>query len=153
MEAEVIGIDHAYLSVRSLAASEPFYDRLLGDILGFCKSRFQLGGDDHVNYYNRLFGFVIRPARPGTPAHDPGAPGLHHFCFRVAGEAEVDRVARALRAAGVDPSPPRYLPEYAPDYYATFFTDPDGMRLEVTNFRAERRARLERWEELDKSGS
>jgi catechol 2,3-dioxygenase-like lactoylglutathione lyase family enzyme len=150
MEAEVIGIDHIYLSVRSLAVSEPFYDRLLGEILGFRKSRFQLGEVPHVNYYNRQFGFVIRLARPGTPAHDAEAPGLHHFCLRVAGEAEVDRAARALRAAGVDASPPQYRTEYAPDYYATYFTDPDGVRLEITNFRAERRERMERWEELAK---
>jgi len=34
---------------------------------------------------------------------------------------------------------PRYYPEYAPDYYATFFEDPDGVRLEVMNFREIRR--------------
>lgn len=28
-------------------------------------------------------------------------------------------------------------PEYAPDYYAIFFSDPDGIRLELTNFRQE----------------
>ena len=30
-------------------------------------------------------------------------------------------------------------PEYDADYYATFFEDPDGVRLEVTNFRERRR--------------
>lgn len=34
----------------------------------------------------------------------------------------------------------------APDYRATFFTDPDGVRLEVTNYRQERRDRYERWD-------
>jgi hypothetical protein len=28
---------------------------------------------------------------------------------------------------------------YGPDYYATFFTDPDGLRLEVMNLREVRR--------------
>jgi len=37
-------------------------------------------------------------------------------------------------------------PEYAPDYYATFFRDPDGVHLEVTNYRQERRKRFEDWD-------
>ena len=146
MEAEVIGIDHVYVSARSMAVSERFYD-LVMPALGFRKNAFTLGGDPHVQYYNRHFGFVIRPARAGTPPHDPGAPGLHHFCLRVADAADVDRVAAALVAKGIDASPPRCYPEYAQDYYATFFQDPDGVRLEVTNFRAERKARMERWDE------
>jgi hypothetical protein len=47
----------------------------------------------------------------------------------VVDEAAVDRAARELREAGVEATEPRYYPEYAPDYYATFFEDPDGMRL------------------------
>src|SRR5262249_36005432 len=95
----------------------------------------------------RAFGIVIRPARRDTSAHDAGTPGLHHLCLRVLGEAEVDRVAQALNATNIAATAPRYYPEYATDYYATFFADPDGMRLEVTNFRAERKARMERWDE------
>ena len=60
--------------------------------------------------------------------------------------SEVDRVAGALEAAGIDASPPRLCTDYAPDYYATFFQDPDGIRLEITNFRAERRARMRDWD-------
>jgi len=141
---EVLGIDHVYFAVRALAVSEAFYDQLLVEVLGFRKSHFSLNGDPHVNYYNRHFGFVLRPAA-AAPGPAPLAPGLHHFCFRVTGPTDVARVAAALRARGIDASPPRIYPEYAPDYHATFFTDPDGVRLEVTNFREERRARFERW--------
>ena len=73
--------------------------------------------------------------------HDPYAPGLHHLCFRVEDAAAVDDSGQKLRAAGIDASQPRLYPEYAPDYHATFFSDPDGLRLEVTNYRAERRQR------------
>ena len=145
MSVEVIGIDHVYLAVRDLGRAEAFYDRLM-DVLGFRKRSGTLAGEPHVHYYNRQFGFSLRPARPGTPAHDPYAPGLHHFCFRVVDEAAVDRAADALRRIGVKASPPRAYPEYAPDYYATFFTDPDGVRLEVTNFRLDRRRRMYDWD-------
>ena len=58
----------------------------------------------------------------------------------------MDRVTAALTAISIAASPPRLYPEYAADYYATFFQDPDGVRLEVTNFRSERKARMANWD-------
>ena len=141
--ALVLGIDHVYLTVRDLAVSERFYDSVLVGALGHVKASAPIGGDPHVHYINRHFSLALRPARTATP-HDPYAPGLHHLCFRVEDEAAVDRVAEKLAAAGIAASAPRLYPEYAPDYYAAFFSDPDGVRLEVTNFRAERRERYSR---------
>jgi glyoxylase I family protein len=145
MPVEVIGIDHVYLAVRDLAASERFFDRVMTGVLGYRKLAAELAGEPHVHYYNRQFGFSIRPARAGTPAHDPYAPGLHHFCFRVDDERAVDTAAAELVAAGVAATPPRYYSEYAEDYYATFFGSPDGVRLEITNFRAIRKKRMHEW--------
>jgi glyoxylase I family protein len=144
MPVEVIGIDHVYLTVRDLTRAEAFYDRVM-PILGYRKASSTIGGDPHHHYYNRQFGFSIRPAHAAARDHDPYAPGLHHFCFRVDGNADVDRACAELRAAGVDTSAPRLYPEYDSDYYATFFTDPDGIRLEITNFRARRRQRMNDW--------
>jgi len=146
MHTEVVGIDHIYLTVGTLALSEAFYDRVLIATLGFRKSTFELNGDPHVNYYNRHFGIVIRPARAGASPHDTYSPGLHHLCLRVEAPADVDRVARALSNAGISTSAPRLYLDYAPDYYATFLQDPDGLRLEITNFRDERRQRLQSWD-------
>jgi catechol 2,3-dioxygenase-like lactoylglutathione lyase family enzyme len=143
---EVIGIDHVYLAVRDLARSEAFYDRVMQGVLGYRKAKGPLGGAPHVHYYNRQFGFSLRPARAGTPEHDPYAPGLHHFCFRVLDEAAVDRAAQELRAAGIGVTDGAYYPEYAPDYYAVSFEDPDGIRLELTNFREQRRRRMQDWD-------
>jgi catechol 2,3-dioxygenase-like lactoylglutathione lyase family enzyme len=143
MTTEVIGIDHIYLTVSSLERAEPFYDRLLKDVLGFRRNSFALGGNPHVQYFNRQFGIVLRPARAGAAAHDRGTPGLHHLCLRVNEPADVDRAAKELMGLGLSITAPRLYPEYAPDYYALFLEDPDGLRLEVTNFRAERRARME----------
>jgi catechol 2,3-dioxygenase-like lactoylglutathione lyase family enzyme len=145
--AEVIGIDHIYLSVSAMDRSELFYDRLLQETLGFRKSTFTLDGDAHVQYYNRLFGIVLRPARGDGRPHDRYSPGLHHLCLRVPGVDDVDRVATRLAAAGLVATAPRRYEEYASDYYATFVDDPDGLRLEITNFRAERRERMEHWED------
>ena len=87
----------------------------------------------------------MRPARTKS-AHDPLAPGLHHFCFRVEDRAAVDRVAKGFSELGIECSAPQLYPEYAPDYYAIFFRDPDGVQLEVTNYRQERRKRFADWD-------
>ncbi|MDP3651608.1 MAG: VOC family protein [Rhodoferax sp.] len=145
--AEVTGIDHIYISVSNLAVSEPFYDRVMVDALNFRKNTFTLAGDPHIQYFNRHFGFVLRPARVATP-HEPYAPGLHHFCLRVDSTAEVHAVATQLQQTGIAATDAKLYPDYAPDYTATFFTDPDGVRLEVTNYRQERRDRHDHWESL-----
>jgi catechol 2,3-dioxygenase-like lactoylglutathione lyase family enzyme len=141
---EVIGIDHIYLTVSELERSERFYDLVLGEVLGFRKSAFALGGEPHRQYFNRHFGLVLRPARVAQP-HQPFAPGLHHLCLRVESADEVGEVARALQARGLRASEAASYPAYAPDYVATFLEDPDGVRLEVTNYRQERRARHDGW--------
>lgn len=143
--AEVIGIDHIYISVSDLARSERFYDQVLLAALGFRKNSFSLGGEPHIHYFNKLFGFVLRPARADTQ-HNPYSPGLHHFCLRVDSVAEVREVAEQLRSAGIAATAARLYPEYAEDYTATFFSDPDGIRLEVTNYRQERRKRHDEWD-------
>lgn len=141
---EITGFDHLYLSVSDLARAEAFYNRAMLGVLSFRKNTFALHGEPHVQYYNRHFGLVIRPARSAA-AHDAYAPGLHHVCLRVESIDDVIAASRELRAAGIDASEAALHPGYAPDYWATFFSDPDGIRLEITNYRAERRARHDDW--------
>lgn len=143
----VIGIDHVYITVSDLDRSRAFYDTVFLGVLGFRRNAFALGGDQHLHYYNRHFGYVLRPARALQP-HQPYAPGLHHLCLRVDSVDDVRAVSAALNAAGIAATPAALHEQYAPDYWATFFTDPDGIRLEVTNYRAERRERHDKWDEL-----
>ena len=142
---EVLGLEHIYLTVSSPAVSEAFYDTLLVDVLGFRKSKFALGDEPHINYFNRHFGLVLRPARTATP-HDNYAPGLHHLCLRVSTEDDVRRAWSALHERGIEASPVKCYAQYAEDYYATFLNDPDGIRLELSNFRKERQERFHRWD-------
>lgn len=141
---EVIGIDHIYITVADLQHSESFYDHVFVQILSFRKNRFSINNDPHIQYFNRHFGYVLRPSR-GSSTHDSYSPGLHHLCLRVNSAEEVAEVALRLRSLGIDASEAQLYPEYAPDYWATFFKDPDGIRLEVTNFRQERRDRHDNW--------
>jgi catechol 2,3-dioxygenase-like lactoylglutathione lyase family enzyme len=145
MDIEIIGIDHVYLSVSELQRSEAFYNRVM-EILGFRKNTFINEGDQHIQYYNRHFGLVLRPARSERLVHQPLSSGLHHLCFRVEDSETVDAIALRFAQNGVTCSVPQLYPEYAPDYYAVFFSDPDGIQLEVTNYRQERRDRFKNWQ-------
>ena len=140
---EVIGIDHIYITVSDLEMSERFYDVVM-KVLGFRKNQFALDGEKHIQYYNHLFGYVLRPARSIEP-HNRYAPGLHHFCFRVESGKEVREAAALLLDQNISVSEPKLYPEYAPDYCAVFFSDPDGIELEITNYRQERRKRRDEW--------
>ena len=64
------------------------------------------------------------------------APGLHHLALAVESREDVDRAHAAAMAAGAEIlHAPRLWPQYHPAYYAAFFLDPDGFRLEVASAR------------------
>jgi catechol 2,3-dioxygenase-like lactoylglutathione lyase family enzyme len=68
------------------------------------------------------------------------APGFHHVSFAVGSHEDVDAAFGAAASAGAEIlHAPRLWPEYHAGYYATFFLDPDGFRIEVA---ASRDARL-----------
>jgi glyoxylase I family protein len=144
---EVTGVDHVYIAVRDLGRSEAFYDSIM-KLLGFRKGTTPIGGERHLHYFNPVTQYTIRAASPSARQHDPYSPGLHHICFRVQSPTEVDRAAEGLRALGVEATPPAFYPEYAPDYYATFFSDPDGIRLEIVAHRRLRSLIRDHWSEL-----
>ena len=147
MELEVTGVDHLYLTVADFTRSEAFYDRVMA-VLGYRKGTFPIGGEPHSHYFNRVMQISIRPARTKDRAHDAYAPGFHHLCLRLPDTRSVDAAARALGALGVEITAPRLYPEYAEDYYAAFFSDPDGLRLELVANRRGRDEIRERWDDL-----
>jgi len=147
MPIDVTAVDHLYVAVADLARSEAFYDRVMR-LLDFRKGTAPIAGEPHLHYFNRITQYTIRPAKRVEGGHDPYRPGLHHLCFRVATTADVDQAVRELRALGIEASEPRLYPEYAADYYATFFTDPDGIRLEIVAHRKARSLVRDHWDRL-----
>lgn len=142
----VTGLDHIYLAVSDFDVSERFYDRVMR-VLGFRKGDKSIAGEPHAHYFVPTLHLTIRPAR-GDARHDPYAPGLHHVCLQLATPADVDEAVSALRAAGVDVGEPKLHPEYAPDYYATSFCDPDGIRLELVCRTRHREDLARHWSEF-----
>ena len=59
--------------------------------------------------------------------------GLNHFAFRAESRDAVDRFYKEFlipRRVTVLYNGPKEYPEYAPEYYAVYFEDPDRVKLE-----------------------
>ena len=75
---------------------------------------------------------IMRAKGPGAVRrHDRYSPGLHHLALRAKSRAAVDVLHAKLVTAGATilDAPAEY-PEYGAGYYAVFFADPDGVKLE-----------------------
>jgi len=57
--------------------------------------------------------------------------GIHHVAFGAPSREAVNERAEWLRAEGIEieSGPKEY--DYLPGYYAVFFYDPDGIKLEL----------------------
>jgi catechol 2,3-dioxygenase-like lactoylglutathione lyase family enzyme len=128
-------VDHFDLVVSDFARSEAFYLELLAP-LGWRKTGAITGERrEHVQYYGRgETSFSLREAQ--SDAHpvpfDRYAVGVHHVAFGAPNREIVDERAQWLRDNGVEiESGPEEYPQYQRGYYAVFFYDPDGIKLEL----------------------
>jgi catechol 2,3-dioxygenase-like lactoylglutathione lyase family enzyme len=128
----VVGIDHLVLSVGDLARSKDYYARVLG-FLGF-KLTYDSGG--FVGWSNRKTLFWIAQAdREGRKRkHRKGDIGFHHYAFELASRDAVDDLGAFLQAQGLPIADPPDTYNGDDQYYAIFFHDPDGMRLEAMHY-------------------
>jgi predicted enzyme related to lactoylglutathione lyase len=124
-ESKMRRFDHIDLRVKEMAAAKLFYGRLLPE-LGFTISSisdewciWQTPGTGPVEF----FGF--------TAAGDH-QPNDNRIAFWAESRAEVDRVAEVVRQiGGLNLEGPALWREYSPGYYALFFEDPSGNKLEI----------------------
>ncbi|HET6184818.1 MAG TPA: VOC family protein [Acetobacteraceae bacterium] len=124
--SRVVGIDHLVIRVSDYERSKEFYGKLFG-FLGFEISDEY---EDAIGWTNGLTRFWIGPAdaRGRRHRHRTGEVGFHHYAFQLRSRRDVDELEAFLKSIGaviVDPAG-----EYYEDYYAVFFLDPDGLKLE-----------------------
>jgi catechol 2,3-dioxygenase-like lactoylglutathione lyase family enzyme len=119
-------LDHIDLRVKNFAGARSFYEKLL-PALGFTCDRsdpdwgtfYSVGGDKA----SAFFGFTVDPEH---------RPNENRIAFWAESREEVDRMAALAREIGAgDVDGPELCPDYSPGYYAVFFDDPDGNKLEV----------------------
>lgn len=123
-------LGHLGLNVSDFASARSYYDDLMPLLA-------------HEQFMSDETQFAYRPTagKVGAflffyPAESEGytrtAPGLQHLAFMVRTRADVDRVHDWACHRGDDIiHAPQEFPQYPPPYYATFWTGPDGVMLEV----------------------
>jgi catechol 2,3-dioxygenase-like lactoylglutathione lyase family enzyme/diadenosine tetraphosphate (Ap4A) HIT family hydrolase len=119
-------VHHLDLSVGNLTAATAFYEGVL-PLMGF---RRQPDAPEGPIWCGDAVEIGLQAARRQRP-HDRYTPGLHHLAFEAPTPRDVDRVYRQLLALGVQvlEAPAEYR-SYGAGYYAVFFADPDGIKLE-----------------------
>jgi catechol 2,3-dioxygenase-like lactoylglutathione lyase family enzyme len=117
--------DHIDLRVRDRAKAQKFYSQILPAI-GF-----------HIDKSGEEWGLFEPEAKEAVeffafdeePDHKPNATRI---AFWAESRDAVDKVAEVVRKAGGKKiEGPELCVEYSPGYYAVFFEDPDGNKLEV----------------------
>jgi glyoxylase I family protein len=129
-------IHHIDLTVKDAHASRAFYESVLG-FMGYDLSDehpngydFDLrGGDDFCS-----IGILSARGDNADRTHDRYSPGLHHIAWNAASREDVDAMHQHLLSIGATIlDAPAAYPKYGPTYYAIFFADPDGLKLEYVH--------------------
>ena len=135
----VVGIDHLAIRVSDYQRSKDFYGRLFG-FLGFELSDEY---DDAIGWTNGKTRFWISPA---------DAEGLQHSTASATSDSitmpsscAAERTSMNCRRSFRSLARPSWIQRtrYYDDYYAVFFLDPDGLKLEGMKY-GERQARAAR---------
>lgn len=124
-------LGHLGINVPDLGTAKRYYDALM-PLVGF------------EAYFATSDEFCYKPTgdKPGTylffyPAardggYSPQQTGLQHLAFMVRRRTDVDRVHHhVVRDGGTVIYTPQHFPQYPGHYYATFWSDPFGIRLEA----------------------
>jgi catechol 2,3-dioxygenase-like lactoylglutathione lyase family enzyme len=123
-------IHHLALTAADLPRSLPFYDGLLA-FFGYART---LSTPHIAAWEGPDFELLLYQAKDELRArrHALYQPGFHHLALRARDRAQVEAVHDWLAREGWTVlDAPRAYPDYPGDYYAVFFEDPDGIKLEV----------------------
>jgi len=128
-------MNHLRLTVSAIPRAEAFYAPIL-EFMGYhlvVKSVARLAWSSASPYGLQWIILTAAHRDRVNRDHDRYSPGLHHFAWNADSRAEVDALYGILvdRDLAVLDPPAEY--DYEPGYYAVFFADPDGMKLELVH--------------------
>lgn len=130
---KVGSLNHVSITVNDIDKSRAFYERLL-PALGYRLLFSEEGTFGYVGADGLKLYFSCAPPDKRGQAFDRYRVGLHHLAFNAPDRHYVDDIHEKLVSWGVTilDAPAEY-PKYEPGYYAVFFLDPDGIKLEVVH--------------------
>ncbi len=123
-------INHLELRVADIDAAEKFYDPLC-DFLGYTKY-MRIGACILYRSKEGIGDLILKRLRTAGKGktYDPEAPGFAHLAWNANSRKEVDSLHQLLKKTKAVILDPPCEMSYSPGYYAVWFQDPDGMKLE-----------------------
>lgn len=124
-------IEHIALTVKDLVTSKDFYTQLF--VLGLgCKIIEETDTFLAIDF-NGGFLFELWQEHKEFEQFNFNRyqVGLHHFAIELNNKAMVDSIYQKLLSMKVVIlDPPQYYHKYAPNYYAVYYQDPNGFKME-----------------------
>jgi catechol 2,3-dioxygenase-like lactoylglutathione lyase family enzyme len=136
---------HISINISNPSISIPFYK----DFLSYLDYKIIVEGYDYIGFTNGKsdFWFIGVESAYLPVGFDRHNIGLNHLAFILDSKEEVDEFNQKFLAfKKIKPlyDSPKLWSEYYKDYYAVFFEDPDGIKLEVVyrSFEEKKRERI-----------
>ena len=128
--SRIRNVDHLVIAVSNFERSKRFYSALCK----FLGMKVMDEYEDAIGWKNGGSRFWIfqADAKGRKRGHRIGDVGFHHYAFSLRRRKDVDDLQHFLEKAGakiVDPAG-----EYYENYYAVYFLDPDGLKLEGMHY-------------------
>ena len=125
-------LGHITVAVKNLRKSKEFYEKIFAKL-----GLRQITEKETGAAWEIIPGFClwIKQAQHPDYNYKFHAPGLHHICIKSKSKKKVDEFyAFLLEQKVLIYDPPKRYPKYTPNYYAVFFADPEGIKLEVAYY-------------------
>jgi len=122
-------VHHIAFSAKDIDASAAFYDEILKP-LGYKR---HISEEDFCAW-DGVIPEILLYASKKEGSHETYTPGIHHLAFQANERSivkEVFKKAKTLEAEILNE--PDDYPEYGEGYHATFFLDPDGIKIEIAH--------------------
>jgi glyoxylase I family protein len=130
-----MALDHLMINCNDYAAAIRFYSWLMPKI-GYPEKRSFETPAAMTGFVGEGGSLWVSPSEQsaGTQSFDKRRVGLREVAFRATSRAQIDDLSREITAHGgkIVDAPQEY--GYRPGYYSVFFTDPDGIKLEVVHY-------------------
>lgn len=125
-------LQHIFLNVSNPKISFPFYIEFMG-LLGY---NIEFQGEKELGLNNGVNEVWLRKAARASN-FDRNSVGINHIAFRVPLKDEVDEFnEQFIVKNGLSTmfNSLKIFESFTSDYYAVYFEDPDGIKLEVTSY-------------------
>jgi glyoxylase I family protein len=129
-------INHLMINVNRFDEAKKFYSWLM-PLIGYASAMdYPAGGKRGTGFYHDAGSFWVQEAEAplrGDSFHRHRV-GLCEIAFLAESRAQIDKLAGEIAAHGGSVTDPPREYDYMPGYYSVFFTDPDGLKLELVHF-------------------